>query len=137
MTDTQQATTATSRFTARPVEGAWEIIDSRYRIRENPDPWARPGEPARDTYTVEAMMHKHFYYHLAEVETLDQAIEFIERDNASRVFVTNTERVSACRWCHETLYDLFWQSARACNLCGPYIHNESNDYTPEDFDDRA
>ena len=118
MNQIQEATASTTRFrTVLLPEGGWAVADNRYQIRENPDPWVLPGEEPRGNYVVEAMMHSHFYYYLTELDSLEQAVRFIEEDMASPVWRTNRYRMAECRWCREEHWAIVQAGARACNLC--------------------
>lgn len=118
MNQTQEATASTTRFrTVLLPEGGWGVVDNRYRIRENPDPWVLPGEEPRGNYVVEAMMYAHFYYYLTELASLDECLRYIQEDMESPVWQTNRFGLAACRWCREEHYEIASGATRGCNLC--------------------
>jgi hypothetical protein len=112
-----------TRLALRPTEEGWDVTDRRYRVRENPDPWTRPGEEPRSNYVVEVLMHNRFYYCQKEVPTLEAALLYIQEDSAQPVFTGGPD--SMCRWCREYEYDLrHGHALRACNLCEPEVYPE-------------
>jgi hypothetical protein len=114
-----------TRLALRPTEEGWDVTDRRYRVRENPDPWTRPGEEPRHNYVVEVLMHNRFYYYQKEVPTLEAALLYIEDDSARPVFTGGTD--SMCRWCREYEADMRrGDSMRCCNLCEPEIYPEES-----------
>lgn len=103
-------------------EDSYTVIDTRYRIRENPDPWQRENEPPRGNYVVEVQKYSGFYYYQAEVPTMRDALKYIADDVTSPVFIpSKTGGDLICRWCHEFRFDLYAEPRRTCNLCDPII----------------
>lgn len=114
--------TGTGPHEAQHRDGAWIIVDPRYRIRENPDPWTLPGEGPRGNYVIETLRHAHFYYYQAEQPTLEDALAWIESDmKATSAFIRSKDGDIVCRWCYERRLDIVQGGARACNLCQDYV----------------
>jgi len=109
----------------------YETTDGKYRIRQEPSPWA-PDDESMYVWIVEVLMYgERFRRTIKSKPTFADAVAFCERDNESPVWDDHGD----CRWCGIDKADLaayprWWFG---CNLCEKAIAAE--DAAPTDCSD--